>query len=488
MNFWRIPIKSRRSRVMRMDVPFQKGQRPFTLPMQTPASPADKRTVEAKSPVRRRKFPMPTDKVGQSLIDKIERWSMTLRAGFRPSDQRPDRVRRCSSSGGKSVRGAVHRDEVDHFQLSRWPPLPSLPPRTRVSLSMTSAATGPPPARRAEPHEKRFSSASPPRRRTGPRRGLGDAPNGIGISGQRRDSYAFDHRTFVVDIPQHAGGTSFRPSRLPVSPGLIIRPRCASHRDREHHERSNLPGLGVVKDPVRNALTLKLPDPGCDGVARARRGRPSPRDRTPSLVGDEYALKAPPWCPRVLVLAGSVEPDVAPATSSGGRHYRRCRQDQMELASDCRSEPDHGAINPWAGKSTVPVAPKGFRFKSAQPMSVFLRQRARLKAFPTDRKTSEECKVVSVSADGSVVKISRAAGTLGLHDTFPAGSILYAPVPAPVILQPPRPFLTIVSPLAERLMAKSGTLSGKSCNLTDETIMAPRSNHRASPPEATTSA
>jgi hypothetical protein len=134
-----------------------------------------------------------------------------------------------------------------------------------------------------------------------------------------------------------------------------------------------------------------------------------------------------------------------------------------------------GPIHPRGGEVfEIPVAPNsGLRFKAGD--AVFLRQRARLKAFPTDHRTSEECKVDSVSADGGTVVVSRTTGTLDLPSTFLPGSILYAPVRAPPEVVPPRRFLTLVSPLAERIMAAiGGTMSGKTCNHTDERVYGAR--------------
>jgi hypothetical protein len=90
---------------------------------------------------------------------------------------------------------------------------------------------------------------------------------------------------------------------------------------------------------------------------------------------------------------------------------------------------------------------------------------------------SGECKVDSVSADGRIVSISRTAGTLDLS-LFGAGCILFLPLRAPPTLQPFRPYLTLVSPLAERIMAATeSTMSGKLCNPDD-----PRNSQRVQAP------
>jgi len=309
---------------------------------------------------------------------------------------------------------------------------------------------------------------------------LGDAPSGIGnLWAEMRDTFAFDHRTFVVDIcNMPTGHIGFGRAGWAGLAGLIIRPTVRLPTAIANITNEvNLPGISVVKDPVRNALTQKLPSLDSTELQSQAWQTIAHEIAHAFLVGDEYALAGATMAPggypplqdrsnlqyAVEVLkADGITADVA-----------KIKWNWHRIAAASLIT---GAINPLGGEVyEVPVAPKsGFRFKSAQPLSVFLRQRAPLKAFPTDRKTSEECKVVSVSADGSMVKISRASGTLDLHDTFPAGSILYAPVPAPVILQPPRQYLTIVSPLAERLMALTGTLSGKSCNLTDEKVYGAR--------------
>lgn len=483
MNFWRIPIVAPEAGVnVRMEVfPFKRDADLFTLPMQTPARPPSSGQWKLRHLLYVAGLPMPTDTVGQVTIDKIrERWSITLRPSFVPlindrgvvSDALVEWWQRCA--------GRTFIDEVDQFPAVSVGPLPSLQEEDVGELKYDERRNGVQPVDEQNNGRKAFFQRVTAKPKNGTTLVLGDTPNAIGnLWAEMRDSFAFDHRTFVVDIcNMPTGHIRFGRAGWAGLAGLIIRPTVRLPTAIANITNEvNLPGISVVKDPVRNALTQKLPSLDSTELQSQAWQTIAHEVAHAFLVGDEYALAGatmvpggyPPLQDRSNLMYASdvLKPDGVTADIA------KIKWNWHRIAAASLLT---GAINPLGGENyEVPVAPKsGFRFRSTQPMSVFLRQRARLKAFPTDRKTSEECKVVSVSADGSIVKISRASGTLDLHDTFPAGSILYAPVPAPVILQPPRPFLTIVSPLVERLMAKSGTLSGKSCNLSDETVYGAR--------------
>jgi hypothetical protein len=190
-------------------------------------------------------------------------------------------------------------------------------------------------------------------------------------------------------------------------------------------------------------------------------------------LGDEYSLTGATWSPDEMKTANNSNTmpasDALKADATVDVGKLKWNWHRIAVASLIV-----GPINPKGGNVfEVPVAPKsGFRFKAGN--KVLFRQRARLKIFPTDVKTSDDCKVESVSQDGSTVTISRTVGNLDLKDTFPPGSILYAPVPAPANVVPARPYLTLVSPLAERIMAAiGGTMSGKTCSVDEKVYSAP---------------
>src|SRR5262249_59618095 len=86
---------------------------------------------------------------------------------------------------------------------------------------------------------------------------LADAPKDIGrLWAELRDSFAFDHRTLVLDLCNMPADPFGRAGWAGVL-GLIIRPslRMPGQIALVTNE-TRLPGLPVVKDPVRNALKL----------------------------------------------------------------------------------------------------------------------------------------------------------------------------------------------------------------------------------------
>jgi hypothetical protein len=124
-----------------------------------------------------------------------------------------------------------------------------------------------------------------------------------------------------------------------------------------------------------------------------------------------------------------------------------------------------GQIIPLGGKRfQVPVA-FGAGFQLAKDDPVLLRKREKRKVIAGAPKTSAEFRIESLGADGDKIVIVTTANVSSLDD-FGAGSVLYKPFVAPSDVVPARPYLTLVSPAAERIMrdAIKGPLNGVTCN------------------------
>ena len=124
-----------------------------------------------------------------------------------------------------------------------------------------------------------------------------------------------------------------------------------------------------------------------------------------------------------------------------------------------------GKIVPLGGKRfQVPV---GFAagFQLAVGEAVLLRKRVQRAVIKGAPKTSVEFKIESLGADGDKIVLAATASVSSLDD-FGAGSVLYKPFAAPSDVVPARPYLTLVSPAAERIMrdAIKGPLNGVACN------------------------
>ena len=145
---------------------------------------------------------MPTDKVGQVTIDKIrERWSMMLRPGFVPLINDRGIVSDSLVSGEKCA-GRTFIDEADHFPAVSVGSVPSLLAEDAGEFNYDERRGGATPEPDEQnPARKAFFQRVTAKLKNGTTLVLGDAPNGIGnLWAEMRDSFAFDHRMFVVDI------------------------------------------------------------------------------------------------------------------------------------------------------------------------------------------------------------------------------------------------------------------------------------------------
>lgn len=493
MNFWRIPIVAPQAGVnIRLEVfPFQKDGQLFARPLPQPVRPSQTGLWKLKHLIYVVGLPMPNDKVGQVTIAKIrERWSLTMLAGFVPllndhgvvTDNLVDAWQRCAER--------TFIDEADNFpaiSVGRPPDIVTgeeygefdYDDRRNGALEVDVDTF----EVRQNKERRAFFERVTAKPKNGITLELADAPKDVGrLWAELRDSFAFDHRVFVIDLCNMPAGRFGRAGWSGLR-GLIVRPslRVPGEIALITNETS-LPGLPVVKDPVRNALKLD-PQPLASMELLDAAWRTVAHEMGHAFgLGDEYSMTGSTWSPDEMrkpnfsnLMPASAALGADGATIDVGKlkwNWHRIRAASLIT----------GPINPRGGEVyEIPVAPKsGFRFKKDD--RVLLRQRARLKIFPTDLTTSGECKVESVSADGSMVVISRpGGGTLDLPQVFFPGSILFAPVPAPPELVPHRTYLTLVSPLSERIMAAiGGTLGGKVCS-TEENVYSARVQSPAVP-------
>jgi hypothetical protein len=489
MNFWRIPVVSPQAGVcVRMEVyPFEKNGQLFALPLPRPERPSETDKWQLAHLIYVAGLPMPGDKVGQVTTDKIrERWALTILAQFVPllndhavvPDMLVEAWQRCA--------GRTFIDETDNFPAISVGGVPDINDEDDVGifdyygLRAGALETDPNTFDVKQSRERRaFFERVSAKPKNGITLELSDAPKDIGrLWAEMRDSFAFDQRFFVIDLcNMPTGHVAFGRGRWGGITGLVIRPTLRVPTDIALiTNETTLPGLPVVKDPIRNALKFSAPQ--LDSMELLDQAWQTVAHEIGHALGlgDEYSgrkgatLIPDPSNPFLRLDYSNLMTavDVLKAdkiTVDVGKikwNWHRIRAASLII----------GPINPRGGEVyEIPVAPKsGFRFKAGDP--VLLRQRARLKVFPNDLTTSGECKVESVSADGSTVVISRAAGgTLDLPQTFFPGSILFAPLPAPPELVPHRTYLTLVSPLSERIMdAIGGALGGKTCNNTDKKV------------------
>ena len=112
---------------------------------------------------------------------------------------------------------------------------------------------------------------------------LGDAPNGIGnLWAEMRDSFAFDHRMFVVGIcNMPTGHIGFGRAGWAGTGGPDHPAHGApSHRDREHHERNEPARSRRCQGSGPQRADAQVARPRCDGVAEPGVADHRPRDRT----------------------------------------------------------------------------------------------------------------------------------------------------------------------------------------------------------------
>ena len=274
---------------------------------------------------------------------------------------------------------------------------------------------------------------------------------------------AFDNRNFVTALGNMpVGHIAFGRSEYIGGGPIYLRPTV-----RAADFGAYFPGLPVAKDANRNALLLALP-PLSSIEFTPETWETFAHELTHAFnLGDEYGPAGVfPFDESFLHGRPNLQ---TPASVLGADQKVLINQIKWNWPRIHKAAVLTGKVQP-TGSNTfdVPVEPKhGLQFTAGDPALLRLRLPRVVVAPAFQVIMSGECKVDSVSADGSIVSISRTAGTLDLS-VFDAPSILFVPLRAPPTLQPFRPYLTLVSPLAERIMAANGsTMSGKLCNPDD---------------------
>jgi hypothetical protein len=289
-----------------------------------------------------------------------------------------------------------------------------------------------------------------------------------------RASFAFDNRDFVVALSNMPIGDSHRffgRSQWVWGEGLYLRPTM-----RLADPRSNLPGLAVATTPGRNALALALPPLASMELLPDTWQTLAHELGHAFGLGDEYVDSQSD-----SILLGDSPPnpnlDGTPLVLNGDRTVQvgaiKWNWHRIRKASVITRP----IVDRLDGTFRVLVA-KGRGFQFARGDFVRLRRRERRAAIGRDPPISivefkvEEIHATNLDApqDPFNMTIVVRNEAIGIDVTpFGPGSLVYLPVAAPAPVRSlTRPYLTLVSPAAERIMAEiGGTMSGKDCDPAD---------------------
>jgi hypothetical protein len=289
-----------------------------------------------------------------------------------------------------------------------------------------------------------------------------------------RPAFAFDNRRFIVALSYSTDGrASIR------VPGVQT---CLNVSAIDQDGKSfPVVGSPVTRDPVRNALRLSLPGP--DLMLRYPTWRVFAHELAHTFgLGDEYSQTAErysgpesdlDWAANLMSeegarVAGEAE-KINPDLIKWNWHRIR-KAAVIALPIDNRVD---GTFRVFVRKGS------GFQFEPGQ--YVRLRQRVPRTVINRDPKTSNvEFRVESIHAENlnntsdpfNMTVVIKNDSPLVDTAPFGPGSLMYLPVPTP--LDPPpafRPYLTMVSPLAERVMNKiGGSMTGTVCEIEWETM------------------
>jgi hypothetical protein len=279
--------------------------------------------------------------------------------------------------------------------------------------------------------------------------------DGIGnIWAKDHPDFPFDNTPFTVAYTNCPFGRAIRATDG-VHTRLSLRPRTL---DDEY------PGFPVTPvDDGRNALRLDLPQPSIamllDGTWHALGHELA---HTFGL-GDEYVEDATdyPLDERSVDEANQTTSKAVLNTDGSVRlndikwNWHRARKAVVTTGK---------IVKLGDTRFQVPVA-LGHGVALAVGEPVLLRQRVKRKVIGRAPLTSAEFTVESLGPDGDKVVITTTKSGLSL-DAFTAGSVLYTPFVAPPDVVPARPYLTLVSPAAERIMRDQikGAMNGTVCN------------------------
>jgi hypothetical protein len=472
MNFWHLPIAATEAGVsVRCEVvPFTHQGRLFALPVRAPVRPPDSGTWKLEHLIYAAGLPMPSDQAGSVTIPQLRsRWAGQLRSEWAPKMQDPATVPNGIIEAWQKCAARTFVDEVDNFPAVAIgePPKIEFDDSGEVLLHPWRGGSDTFPSENAERVALfRRVTAAP---RNGVTISIGSgagAGASIGNLWAADDpSFDFDNRSFVTMFANMGIGRARvgRSQWLGGGP-LLMRPTLRLAGEVEIPGLLDLPGVPVERAAGRNALLLDLPQLSATELL-PQSWDVFAHELTHAFgLGDEYG-DAGVYSFLPLSFPNLMTSDEVLADDHKTVHIDRIKWNWPRVRKACVTT---AAVQPLANNLfAVPVAPKqGLRFSPGEP--VLLRQRVKRQFMSRFGLTSSECVVSAISADGSTVTISRTAGTLDLR-LFGAGSLLYVPVKAPPNLPQHRTYLTMVSPLAERIMAATGgTLGGLTCDPSDE--------------------
>jgi hypothetical protein len=281
---------------------------------------------------------------------------------------------------------------------------------------------------------------------------LGVAPPGDGIGNmwaKDHPAFPFDDTRFVVNYCNAPYGRAISGifTRLSLSPLTTD---------------DEFPGFPVVPVVGRNALRLDVPQPTIATVL----------DGTWKVIGhelahnfglgDEYVEEADTSTQTEEFIDDANLTSAAAALDANGAP--RLDQIKWNWPRTRKAVVTTGPIVPLGPKKfQVPVAfAAGFQLAVGEP--VLLRKREKRKIIARLASPGPEFTVDLLGPDGDKIIIVTTASGVNLS-TFTAGSVLYKPFIAPADVTPPRRYLTLISPAAERIMGTiKGPMNGVTCN------------------------
>ena len=274
--------------------------------------------------------------------------------------------------------------------------------------------------------------------------------NGIGqIWAKDHPAFAFDDTRFVIafcNVP-------FGRANAGILTRLSLSPLTA---DDEH------PGFPVASVAGRNALRLVVPQPTIALILQDTWGVIAHELAHNFGLGDEYVEEATTSTLSEDMFDDANQTSAKAVLNDDGSvrigdikwNWPRARKAVVTTGPIVSLGPK---------RFSVPVAfAAGFQLAVGEP--VLLRKREKRKVIGRLLNLGPEFTVDSLGPDGDRVVIVTKASGVNLSG-FTAGSVLYKPFIAPDDIVPRRPYLTLVSPAAERIMgAIKGPLNGVACN------------------------
>jgi len=500
MNYWRVSVPAPEAGVsVRCEVfSFLKDNRRFALPMPSPARPPETGEWKLEHLVYAAGLPVASDlnfvrELGETQpppsLDSFneiapERLDFSGLLGKWASTILPQYVQQLNTLKSEllkrwmSLANRTFIDEVDNFPNVAVGEPPSLSPYFDQTALLNFHG-----------YRGGFNSdPDNPQRSAFYRRLMGMTPSGTVINlddvanlpralgnlwTEDRANFTFDNRKFIVVICNMPIGRSerfFGRSNRPLTNlTLLARPTL-----RFGTPPFDLAGLPVTETPGRKALQLDMP-PLASLEPLAETWEVVTHELTHAFeLGDEYSepvpgpLTAPELAfPNLMLSAVALNPDRSIEPSRIKWNWHRIRKASVITLP---------IVDMQDGTFRIFVA-KGPGFQFAERDVVRLRQRVPRLPIGADPVTSStEFTVQSVHPTNlsdpqdelnMTIVIKKSPGTVDVSP-FKPGSLIYIPVPAPASVTPSRPYLTLVSPAAERIMAAiGGTMSGKDCDISN---------------------